>query len=68
MFHSMELVKSIHADRIRDLERALRDRGLLEASRDTETRPSATTPATSAGRQIQVTARAGRSGSACEVA
>jgi hypothetical protein len=68
MFHSMELVNAIHADRVRDLERALRDRRLLEASLGAERLPSPTTRAASAGSSIQVTARTGRSGSACEVA
>jgi hypothetical protein len=64
MFHSMELVKAIHADRMREIERVLRDRRLLETTIGSDK----TTFASSAGRAIQVAGPASRGGSACEPA
>jgi hypothetical protein len=39
MFHSMEVLKAIHDDRVREIERAVRDRRLLhpEAEGDVST-------------------------------
>jgi len=67
MFHSMEVLKAIHNDRVREIERAVRDRRLLhpEAEGDVSTpvimRPMAA-PA------MRVPGSVARSGSACEPA
>jgi hypothetical protein len=34
MFHSMEVLKAIHDDRVREIERAVRDRRLLHPEPD----------------------------------
>jgi hypothetical protein len=65
MFHSMELVKAIQADRMREMERVLRDRRLLETALGSD---KTSTVASSAGRPIQVAAPASRGGSTCELA
>ena len=63
MLHSVELVKAIHADRVREMERVLRDRRLLEPSSDAALAMLATSEP---GRAIRVAATPARGGSACE--
>jgi len=65
MFHSMELVKAIHADRMREIERVLRVRRLLETAIGAD---NTTTITSSADRPIPVAGPASRGGSACEPA
>jgi len=67
MFHSMEVLKAIHDDRVREIERAVRDRRLLhpEADGDVSTPVIMRTTATPAMRGSSSVAR---SGSACEPA
>jgi len=52
MFHSMELLKAIHDDRVRDIERAVRERRLLhqEPEADVSTPVSVRTAAAPAMR------------------
>jgi hypothetical protein len=47
MFHSMEVLKAIHDDRVREIERAVRDRRLLhpEPEGDIATQVMRRTPA-----------------------
>jgi hypothetical protein len=67
MFHSMELLKAIHDDRVREIERAVRDRRLLhpEPEIDVSTPVIMRNAAASAPRGRSSVAR---SGSACEPA
>jgi hypothetical protein len=66
MFHSEELAKAIHDDRIRQIERIARERRLLQALDEAET---AVTEATDPLRSIRVPTRVARGGgSACEPA
>ena len=63
MFHSVELVKAIHGDRVWEMERVLRDRRLLEPAGDAA---QVTLAASEPGRAIRVAATPARGGSACE--
>src|SRR5258708_36695269 len=66
MFHSMEVLKAIHDDRLREIERAVRDRRLLHPDPDEAVSPvivrTTATPA------LRAAGSAVRSGSACEPA
>jgi hypothetical protein len=59
------LARAIHDDRVRDMERILRDRRLLQAPDETE---SAAVPRTTPARPVQVSESVARGGSACEPA
>jgi hypothetical protein len=66
MFHSMEVLKAIHDDRLREIARAVRDRRLLhpdpdEAGTPVIVRTTATPAVRDAGSVV-------RSGSACKPA
>jgi hypothetical protein len=68
MLHSPEFMRAVHADRVRDLERSLRDRRMLETVLEAEKTESAAASGGQAGRPIAVTGSAHRGGSACEPA
>jgi hypothetical protein len=63
MFHSVELAKAIHGERVREMERVLRDRRLLEPASDAA---QATLATSEPGRAIRVAATPARGSSACE--
>jgi hypothetical protein len=66
MFHSVELAKAIHNDRIREIERIARERRLLQDLNEAE---MAATGATDPVRSLRVPAPVARGGgSACEPA
>jgi hypothetical protein len=67
MFHSMELLMAIHADRVREIERAVRDRRLLHPELESDV----STPVVTRTVAVPVTrdgSSVARSGSACEPA
>ncbi|MEA2544899.1 MAG: hypothetical protein QOI09_172 [Chloroflexota bacterium] len=65
MFHSTVLAKAIQDDRVREIERTIRDRRLMEAANETATPAFArSTPARSVG----LPTSAARGDSACEPA
>jgi hypothetical protein len=68
MFHSMELLKAIHDDRVREIERTIRDRRLMHPD---QAEDEVTTPVNeriTAAPVIRGPGSVARSGSACEPA
>jgi hypothetical protein len=63
MFHSTMLAKAIQDDRVREIERTVRDRRLMQAADETAT--AATARSTTAP-SVRIPAPAARGGSACE--
>ena len=59
------LARAIHDDRVREIERRVRDRRLLEPYEDDVTTPIS---ATIAARSVRTAGRSARTGSACEPA
>ncbi len=59
------LAKAIHDDRVREIERRVRDRRLLAPDEDGATVP---TSSTIAALQVRTSGRSARTGSACEPA
>jgi len=62
MFHSTVLAKAIQDDRVREIERTVRDRRLMQAADETATAAARSTTAPSVG----IPARVARRDSACE--
>jgi hypothetical protein len=65
MFHSTVLAKAIQDDRVREIERTVRDRRLMQAANETAT-PAVTRSTVAPG--VRLPTSAARADSACEPA